>query len=174
MSKERLCSIKERAMSLLEMGMSHDVKDMNSKELYEIMDIIKDAYESMKYEAEACYYEKITEAMEKNGDSENKMYMEKYAPETTKYYTRPYVNEPYRARMYYTEPYHDVRDGKSYNSRRMYMEAKESGNTDKEVAEMRKYVQAMTDDIMEMIQDASPDAKAMLKQNITQLTNMIK
>lgn len=84
---ERICAIKNRALSLLEMGINQDVSAINSKEIYELMDIVKDSEEAIKYAEEACYYHKITEAMEKNKDPENAYYMNKYAPETMRYYT---------------------------------------------------------------------------------------
>ena len=83
---ERICAIKDRAISLLEMGMNQDVSCIDSKELYELMDIIKDCEEAIKYKEEATYYQKITDAMDKNSNEKNMNYIERYIPENKRYY----------------------------------------------------------------------------------------
>lgn len=122
---EKICSIKDKAIELMELGLNQDVSCIDSKELYELMDIIKDCEETLKYSEEMKYYKKITDAMEKNSEEENSMYLDKYLPESrSRYYTKPKISQwhipyydeiepemmdrdmdyPYRNRMYYTEP----------------------------------------------------------------------
>ena len=70
--------------------------------------------------------------------------------------------------------YRDEREGRSYNSRRMYMEAKES-KRDKatQLRELEKYMQELSQDITEMIADASPEEKQYLEKKITSLASKI-
>ena len=78
-------------------------------------------------------------------------------------------------RNYYDGPmWRDEREGRSYNSRRMYMEAKEM-KRDKasQLRELEKYMQELSQDITEMIADASPEEKQYLEKKITALASKI-
>lgn len=70
--------------------------------------------------------------------------------------------------------YRDSREGRSYNSRRMYMEAKDM-KRDKatQLRELEKYMQELSQDITEMIADASPEEKQYLEKKITALASKI-
>ena len=70
--------------------------------------------------------------------------------------------------------YRDEREGRSYNSRRMYMEAKDM-KRDKatQLRELEKYMQELSQDITEMIADASPEEKQYLEKKITALASKI-
>lgn len=148
-----------------------DLEKVDAKELGEVIDMIKDIEEAM-------YYCSIVEAMEE-------------AQENRHGYT-PYLNyiDPYlkgrdvewkKGKMYYGErghmpmEIHDSREGKSPMSRRGYMEAKEM-HKDKhtQMQELEKYMQELSDDIIEMIMDATPDEKAVLQQKLSTLASKIK
>ena len=68
----------------------------------------------------------------------------------------------------------DEREGRSYNSRRMYMEAKDM-RKDKatQLRELEKYMQELSQDITEMIADASPEEKQYLEKKVTALASKI-
>lgn len=68
----------------------------------------------------------------------------------------------------------DEREGRSYNSRKMYMEAKDM-KRDKatQLRELEKYMQELSQDITEMIADASPEEKQYLEKKITALASKI-
>jgi hypothetical protein len=70
--------------------------------------------------------------------------------------------------------YRDEREGRSYNSRRMYMEAKDM-KRDKatQLRELEKYMQELSQDITEMIADASPEEKQYLEKKISALASKI-
>lgn len=70
--------------------------------------------------------------------------------------------------------YRDSREGRSYNSRRMYMEAKDM-KRDKatQLRELEKYMQELSQDIVEMIADASPEEKQYLEKKITALASKV-
>lgn len=73
----------------------------------------------------------------------------------------------------------DSREGKSGQSRRSYMEAKEmnKGNSQQEkqekMKELEKYMGELSGDITEMISDASPEEKAMLKNKLQGLIQKV-
>ena len=79
------------------------------------------------------------------------------------------------SRNYYDGPmYRDEREGRSYNSRKMYMEAKEmSKDKATQLRELEKYMQELSQDITEMIADASPEEKQYLEKKITALASKI-
>lgn len=68
----------------------------------------------------------------------------------------------------------DEYNGHSYKNRKMYMEAKEM-HKDKAVQlrELEKYMQELTTDIVDMIQDASAEEKQYLEKKISALATKI-
>ena len=68
----------------------------------------------------------------------------------------------------------DGREGRSGPTRRMYMEHK-SLHADKNVKmkDLEKYMQELTHDMTEMIEDASPEEKQLLQQKILTLAQKI-
>lgn len=68
----------------------------------------------------------------------------------------------------------DEYNGHSYKNRKMYMEAKEM-HKDKalQLRELEKYMQELTSDIVDMIQDASTEEKQYLEKKITALATKI-
>lgn len=84
---------------------------------------------------------------------------------------RNYKEREYGYRMEENEPHwRDEREGHSYENRRMYMEAKEM-KKDKayQMRELEKYMQELSQDITDMIADASTDEKAYLEKKISAL-----
>lgn len=69
----------------------------------------------------------------------------------------------------------DRREGRSPTSRRSYMEAKEM-HLDKptQMKELENYMQELSHDLTEMVEDASPEEKQLLQQKITALASKIK
>ena len=123
------------------------LEEVCTKELGEVIDMIKDL-------KEAIYYETVTKAMEA-GDS--------YKTEKSDY---PHVVEHSDSRSEY--------EGKSPHNRQLYMEAKHM-NKDKatQLRELEKYMQELSSDITEMIADASPEEKQYLEKKITALASKI-
>lgn len=195
---ERLKAMKETLMSAAQSQMGN-LAATDTKELGEVIDMIKDL-------EEAIYYCSITESMKEHKEEEKylKHYQEKYLP-------IPMMNEMYQRDMdrndwgrmyypgrvieskdgsmnrgnsrYYTEKdwdmypinMRDSREGKSPLSRKSYMEAKElHQGKEIQMKELDKYIQELGHDITEMIQDASPEEKQMLQQKISALATKIK
>lgn len=75
----------------------------------------------------------------------------------------------------YTEPMYmrDEREGRSPQNRRMYMEAKGTKDKATQLRELEKYMQELTGDMVEMIQDASPEEKQYLEKKISALATKI-
>lgn len=91
-------------------------------------------------------------------------------------------------RLYFSEPMkettnmanaHDKKDGRSWKSRRGYMESKElhKANTpeDKQqkMRDLEAYTKELAEDVTEMIADASPEERSLLKQKLQVLTQKI-
>lgn len=78
----------------------------------------------------------------------------------------------------YSEPTYtsssDAYAGRSGNRRRSYMESKQM-NTDKNthIKELDAYAQELTSDILEMIHEAGPEEKQLLKKKMTELASKI-
>lgn len=90
-------------------------------------------------------------------------------------------------RMYFTEPVrmdgmkemHDRKDGKSWEKRRGYMETKElhkDGSPEskqRRMKDLEMYAKDLTEDVVDMIADASPEERALLKQKMQVLIQKI-
>lgn len=150
---ERLKRMKDCLVSYTEEQLNH-LEEVDAQELGEAIDMIKDLEEAM-------YYCSITKAMEQ---SERDIDRE----EGKLYYTEPWprMEMPIRKK----NPY----DGRSTIRRRTYMESKELHH-DKAVKlkELEDYVNDLGEDMVEMIQGASPEEKQMLEKKLTQLATKI-
>ena len=180
MSHEKLKWMKDCLICTVENQLCH-LDEVDTEELGDAIDMIKDL-------EEAIYYCTVTEAMNKQG-KEMHMEMKKsdhhQKPEDDRMY---YGGSPMYAdsghpnsgngtsstnygggRMYYDED-----TGRSPMSRKMYMEAKHM-NKDKatQLRELEKYMQELSQDITEMIADASPEEKQYLEKKITALASKI-
>lgn len=200
---DRLNYMKETLIDCVQGQIVH-LDSVNTKELGEAIDMIKDL-------AEAIYYCTITEAM---GEKDNEKYYNdyKYPP----YYDEYRDMDKMKGRMYYggsngtqgewtsvssgyygtptkypahgsrdgsyhereiplNEMMHDEREGRSWKSRKTYMESKEM-HKDKtsQLQELEKYAQELTSDMVEMIQDATPEEKQYLSNRIAALATKIK
>ena len=68
----------------------------------------------------------------------------------------------------------DPREGRSGERRKMYMEGKGMKDKNHQMKELESYMQELSTDLTEMIQDASPEEKQMLQQKISTLATKIK
>lgn len=192
---KRLKAMKENLMCCVEAEIAGNLRCVDTEELGKAVDMIKDI-------SEAMYYCSITEAMEKSKKEEaykqthhqnenGQMYaMDKRYPD----YYRDVDRE--RGKMYYdghpmmqwdeNEEMHyldemfpmrerDHREGRSPMSRKAYLESKER-HTDKtkHMKELEHYIQELSEDIVEMIHEASPEEKQLLQQKISGLAAKIK
>lgn len=154
MSHSRLHYMKETLMDAVEMQLC-DLDKVDTKELGEAIDMIKDL-------EEAIYYCTVTEAMNTGSAWEMKKSDHHQGYDDSRMYDKANYAE------------RDEREGRSYNSRRMYIEAKDM-KRDKatQLRELEKYIQELSQDITEMIADASPEEKQYLEKKITALASKI-
>lgn len=175
---KQLKSMKETLMGAVQ-GQLGNLGQADYRELGAAVDMIKDL-------SEAIYYCSIVESMEESAKEQKKM-QQQQQPQSIMYFQEK-VREPYyerdmdrnQGRMYYNggypSPTHDTgrdsREGRSGERRRTYMEAHQM-NTDKSVhmRELENYAHELTNDILEMMQDASPEERQTMKKKITELAN---
>lgn len=182
---ERLKSMKDCLIAEVQ-GQMGNLTATDTHELGEVIDMIKDL-------SETEYYCEITKAMKsKEQDSENRsrgmgreMERERYYTDGRMYYDgqssgRGSYNSNYdnRGRMNYSNypmEMRDYREGRSGMSRRNYMESKEMHHDKtKQMQELEQYMQELSGDVTEMIQDASPEEKAILQQRLSRLIDKIQ
>ena len=164
--QDRLKHMRETLMCAVEVQLC-DLGEVDTEELGEAIDMIKDL-------EEAIYYCTVTEAMTapkhevefEMPQHQERMYYEEHP--------RKADDSWYGKEHHESDTWRDGREGRSYNNRRMYMEAKEM-NKDKasQLRELEKYMQELTNDITEMIADASADEKSYLEKKITALATKI-
>lgn len=175
----RLEHMKETLMHAVEMQLC-DLSEVDTKELGEAIDMIKDL-------EEAIYYCTVIEAMKKSEWDDEEEHTERMYYDGKRYKT-PHDEWEYLEGRGHKTPWHeneyddeegqekhrDEREGRSPTSRRMYMEAKEM-KKDKasQLRELEKYMQELSQDITEMITDASPEEKQYLEKKITTLAGKI-
>ena len=140
--------------------------------------------------SEAIYYSTITEAME--GDWEDpsyyrdmdktkgRMYYDGKAPRGHGSHAGAALAGAGNGSHHERElPLHEImrdpKEGRSPISRKMYMESKEL-HKDKTVVlqELEKYAQELTADMVEMIEEATPEEKQYLSNRIAALATKIK
>lgn len=178
---ERLKYMKETLMNCVQ-GQLGDLSSVDAGELGAAVDMIKDL-------EEAIYYATIVKSMEEKENGKDRYYPVSYNYMPERYmdmgqgkmyyngndsYNGGRGNQGNGGRREYPIEIRDAREGMSPVSRRMYMESKEL-HKDKNVRmkELDKYMHELTDDIKEMIEDASPEEKQMLQEKIATLAHKI-
>ena len=155
MCHERLREVKEILLCCVEEQVQ-DLCEVDTAELGEVIDMIKDL-------EEAIYYCTVTEAM--IAPKEEVWGMQKSGD-----------HQQYRDDSQGWSNSMDIgpMEGKSSKSRKMYMEAKHL-NQDKSVQlrELEKYMQELSQDVVEMIEDASLEEKQYLEKKISALAMKI-
>lgn len=147
---EKLKSIQECLASAAE-AQIYDLENVDAQELGEVIDIIKDIEETIYY----CTVTKaMKEGIEKSYESDVMYYDERYNghPWREKDITKEMEGNATYAGKEHPHVPEDNREGKSYRSRKMYMEAKET-KQDKtmQMKELEKYAQELTSDVVEML-----------------------
>lgn len=194
---ERLKSMKECLMGVVQ-GQMSNLQCVDTKELGEAIDMIKDLEEAM-------YYCSITKAMEEKEKEYHHYYTERIKEpyyldrdrDMDRRYGRMYYNEGNNnasngssnsssngsngGRSYYEErevypsiEMRDHREGRSPISRRMYMESKEM-HKDKlsNLKDLEHYMKELSEDVTEMIEGASTEEKQLLQKKLTMLAQKI-
>ena len=195
MSHEKLKWMKDSLICVVENQLCN-LEEVDTEELGEAIDMIKDL-------EEAIYYCTVTEAMtnpkkeemwemkksdhhQENGDSRmyypmmyndgrNRRGDGTYYMDSGRDSGMPNSGNGTSNTNYYSDSgQYDDKGGRSPMSRRMYMEAKDM-KRDKatQLRELEKYMQELSQDVTEMIADASPEEKQYLEKKITALASKI-
>lgn len=165
----KLCEMKNCLINAAQSQMSN-LANCDAEELGEVIDMIKDI-------EEAIYYCTITEAMkEKDEDSSTMYYKESIRKKKRNvpmdYYHR--YEEEDEDKYEYPVKIYDKREGRSPERRKMYMESKELHHDQaKKLKELEDYMKELTQDVLEMIEDASPEEKQLLQKKIALLATKI-
>ena len=187
---EQLKSIKEQLISQVQVQMG-DLKKVNTKELSEVIGMIEDLSKAIYY-CEVYKHMEMAEEMEKKESN-----LEMDMPSNNYYFTERYYQTPeyYRdmdrryGKMYYTENWdnknnyteknypiqmHDEREGRSPMKRKMYMETKAtSQDTAKSMRDLESYMQDLIFDMMELLDKATPEEKAIIQKKVNTLATKV-
>ena len=197
---EQLKHMKEMLTGCVQSQLSH-LDTVDAKELGEAVDMIKDLSEAIYYctITEAMNEkEKRHEPVRYYGDYyypyDHSGYRDMDRMKGRMYYDGSYATPPSHngssgghastgnGTRYYDERVlplgeimRDHREGRSPMTRKTYMESKEM-HKDKasQMHELEKYAQELTADMIEMIEEASPEEKQYLSNRLTQLAAKIK
>lgn len=172
----KLKNMKETLVGIAECALAN-AEHTDTKELGEVVDMIKDLEEAM-------YYCSIVKAMEeKEQDHCHLIRYPVYERDMDKDHGRMYYTEPRYPRTSYPDymdyekevpMVRDSREGRSPISRRNYMESKAlHQGKEKKIKELEQYMKELSEDIVEMIEDASPEERQMLEKKMTHLTSKI-
>ena len=195
---ERLEMMKETLMSAVQAQMAN-LQNVDTKELGEAIDMIKDLAETM-------YYCTITEAMEEKSEKEEHQqqpiaYFSERIREPYPYHADRDMDKNMR-RMYYpggnsdrgtsthdntnsssnsassrqySEPMYrnDEAMGRSPERRKMYMEHKKTNDRQSNIKELEAYIQELGSDLTEMISGATLEEKQLLQRKLAALANKI-
>lgn len=200
---EHLKDIKKQLIAQIQAQMG-DLKCVDTHELGEVIDMVKDlaqaeyyckVYEAMEESQEESketnnyyYTEKYLPPMV-NYSRDMSRYPEgrMYYPDdgeggepNPKMYSSRYGNEPGRSEEYYEREYplqylRDEREGRSPIKRKMYMETKATNpDSSKALKDLESYMQDLTSDMLELLDKATPEEKAMVQKKVNLLASKIQ
>ena len=183
---EKLKDIKCRLVEAVQNQVG-DLKKANTKELGEVIDMIKDLEEAMYYCSIIKAMEKSEEDSEKTYNNINyymegnpvKMYSGRRMFDDHSSIDRQYMGDvshytPYMEYAPYMMRDKDWREDKLYKSRRTYVEGKMNHVKDTESMEdLEQYITNLGDDITDMIRNSSPEEKQVLSQKLQTLASKV-
>lgn len=182
---ERLKDMKKDLIHCVEKQME-DLGNVDTKELGEAVDMIKDL-------EEAIYYGTITKSMEDGEKEKKEMKEHSKSWGEPMYYTNRrmpmynynggdgasyYIDREHPYWMEGTSYYTEQNGGtgmRSTNSRMNYMDSRKM-HQDKttQIKELEKYLQELSTDVTELIHEATPEEKAILQQKVATLASKIR
>jgi hypothetical protein len=144
---KRLIAMIEKLANCIEPQFDN-LEEIDCCELGEAVDILKDLEETL-------YFHTITEAMKDEGV---------YGDWPVEYKKKDLHEEaPIKTHEEHTC------EGRSCKNRKVYMEMKHTKDKAAQMRELEKYMQELTTDMIEMIEDSSPEEKQYLEKKITAL-----
>lgn len=169
MGHERIKHLKENLLCCIEAQMAN-LYEADTEELGEAIDMLKDL-------EEALYYCTVTEAMEGGGSwgRDYEFDADKYQHHDDESRKHMMYDNGSRPMSNYSEPMsRSPYEGRSSGVRRMYMEARDMGK-DKtaQIKELEHYIQELSTDVVEMIQEAGTEEKQYLEKKLLALASKI-
>ena len=160
---ENLKTMKNQLISLVQNQLTH-TETVNTEELGEAIDMIKDLEETI-------YYCTITKAMEEKEHHKEEDYYKYYEERPIGMRDDMRISRDWDSSREGSNP----KDGRSHITRRYYMESKEKHlDNATTMKELEHYLSELSSDIAEMIEGATPEEKILLQQKLTTLVNKIK
>lgn len=155
-----ICEMQSIIMSCLKSQLDMGISDADTKEVGEVVDIIKDLAQAEKYHREAAYYKQVVDAMEDKSDA-------RFGYSFTKPTRRiSYSYKPMVDQEPYIDSYLNSEYGEPYTE---YMSAKrhytETGSKEDKTM-MDKHAREHLDQTIETMSDIWDDATPELKQKI--------
>lgn len=150
----------------------NNLQCVDAQELGAAIDMIKDL-------EEAIYYRTIVDAMEhKNNEPAHNMY---YTESVKTYDSYPnstmHRGDNHDDYLQHTQLHmmpHDEREGRSATQRKTYIESKELHHPKElQIKELEKYMQELSNDIVDMIKDATPEEKQLLQKKLAVLATKV-
>ena len=178
---EQLKHMKEKLADCVASQLNGNLEQVQTKELGEVIDMIKDL-------SKAIYYCTVTDAMEQKdleerygSQSRSAMYYDGRSGGRPSMPGSSYPVGTSGPRYFEQRPAtpalpetRDYREGRSPMYRKMYMDGKGMKDKTKSMQELDTYMQELSSDIVEMVQDASPEEKQLLQQKVAMLASKIK
>lgn len=172
-----LKEIKEQLVVQVQNQMGN-LECVNTKELGEVIDMIKDL-------SKAIYYCEVSKQMEEANESRKMGKQEDHSQSfnmgsgqgevTASHDPTRSINNSHDSEGNNSVYLRDEREGRSPIKRKMYMESKTKGmDTSKSIKELEGYMQDLTSDMLELLEKASPEEKTMVQKKINTLAAKIQ
>lgn len=174
-----MCSIKHKLIDEVSNVLNGDICNIDTHELGEVIDMIKDIAEYERNSHESEYYKSITNAMYSYENSSNRM---SYIPDESIRNMMPDYKSKERYDRYmdsannriYNKDYDD-KYGKSYNqwvdAKRHYTDTHSESYKNKMDEKATEHMNTMIDSIKNIWREADPTLKQTIKNNMTNLLN---
>lgn len=160
---EHICSLLCTISEALDCSTSNGIDSLNTREVGEVADIIKDLAEAKKLLCEGWYYHGIAEAMEASEEDDGE-YRYGYTPDMHKH-DMPGMHEMTK----------DDRYGKAYgdylNSRHRYSESKSPMDKDDMEMHANEHLMDMMTSVKEICKSADPEMRKQVKTNLTKFVS---
>lgn len=172
-----ICAMKKKLIEWAQEAMANGPDTVDTSELGEVVDMIKDLYEAELYCYEACYYQTVTEAMEDGTETLDKasFWMNragmKWRPEKRFYADDPYWDQGRMGYTPHTMTHNEIgRNWDHYmNARRHYQTTKADSDKREMSTSAQMHVGETIATLREVWQDADPDLRQKMKKDFTNL-----
>lgn len=172
-----ICAMKKKLIGWAQEAMSNGVESVDTNELGEAIDMIKDLYEAELYCVEACYYDTVTEAMNQNAETYDKhsFWMNragmKWPPDKRLYWDDADYESGHMGYMNHKTSRSEIgRNWDHYmDARRHYQATKSDSDRMEMSASAQMHMGETIATLREMWRDADPDLRQKMKKDFSAL-----